>query len=98
MRLLALILVLLSSGPALAQERLLTAGEALDKATCQQVSDSVRARIEKWTRLKYRRSVPVDILSQQHWRRMLQAGGVAGNNARRGLAFYNIISNQITDG
>ncbi|MHC4938757.1 MAG: hypothetical protein ACYTHK_07300 [Planctomycetota bacterium] len=95
MRLLALILVLLSSGPALAQERLLTAGEALDKATCQQVSDSVRARIEKWTRLKYRRSVPVDILSQQHWRRMLQAGGVAGNNARRGLAFYNIISNQI---
>jgi hypothetical protein len=96
MRLYALILVLFLAGPTLAQEELITAGEALDKATCQRVSDQVRERIEKWTRLKYRRPVPVGVQPKQVWERALKRSGVAGHNARRGLAFYNIITNRIT--
>ena len=96
MRLLTLILVALFAVPAVAQERMQTAGEVLTEATCQRVADQVRDRIEKWTRLKYRRPVPVGVQAKQIWERRVKATGVAGHNAKRGLAFYNIITNRIT--
>ena len=77
-------------------DRMLTAGDALDARTCQEVAQSVRNRIEEWTRIKYRRPVPVNVQDRRVWERRLKASGVAGHNAKSGLAFYNIISNQIT--
>jgi len=95
----ALILALLPVLPALAQSednRLLPAGEALDARTCQAVAKRVKDRIESWTRIKYRRPVPVNVQARKVWEHRLKASGVAGHNAKSGLAFYNIISNQIT--
>ncbi len=91
-----MLLLLLLALPAAAQSILVTAGEALDEKTCQACSDRVRDRIEEWTRMKYRRGVPIGIQPRNRWHQMLKASGVAGHNARSGLAFYNIISNSIT--
>jgi len=99
----ALILCLLPVLSAFAQsdgasrdDRLLTAGDALDASTCQAVGKRVKDRIEQWTRIKYRRPVPVNVQAKRVWDQRIKMGGVAGHQARSGLAFYNIISNQIT--
>jgi len=95
MRRLPLLLALLTAAPALAQEQMMTAGQALDRETCVRVADGVKDRIEKYMRLKYRRPVPVLVEPKESWERRLQQGGIGGHNARRGLAMYNIITNRI---
>jgi len=94
---LSVVLALVSAAHAQSGDnRLLTAGDALDARTCQEVGKRVKDRIEEWTRMQYRRNVPVNVQPKQVWERNIKRGGVAGHNARSGLAFYNIISNQIT--
>jgi len=104
MRRFALLLVLLPALPvtlpAVAQDgpdnRMLTAGQALDRKTCQEEARKVRDRIQAWTRIKYRRPVPVLVQSRGVWEKRIKLPGVAGHNARSGLAFYDIINNTIT--
>ncbi|MHC4954735.1 MAG: hypothetical protein ACYTGZ_12690 [Planctomycetota bacterium] len=100
MRQLVLILaVFVLAVPAFAQggsESMVTAGQALDVSTCRETAEQVKKRIETWTRIKYRRPVPVLVQPRAVWERNLKLPGVAGHNARSGLAFYNIINNSIT--
>ena len=75
---------------------MLTAGQALDRRTCEEEARKVRERIEAWTRIKYRRPVPVLVQPRAVWDRAIKRPGTAGHQARSGLAFYNIINNTIT--
>jgi len=72
------------------------AGEALDQATCQRLVEEMMPRIEAYTRLKYRRKVPVLVEPKTMWQARLKQEGFGGMTARSGLAFYNIIANNVT--
>ena len=78
-------------------ERLLTeAADVLDQETCQKVADRCMQRIEAYTRMKYRRPVRVRIQPRAVWQARLKQQGFGGNMARTGLAFYNLIANNVT--
>jgi len=89
--------LLLLLGPALAQEPvLLTSGDALDASVCEQVAREVMAGLEAYTRMKFRRPVPVGVLPKREWDAMIQQEGFAGEAARHGLAFYDPGENSVT--
>ncbi len=91
-RLLALFLLVCS---AAAQETV-TAGDALNAETCAKIRDTVMPRIEAFTRMKFRRSVPIQIQPKKTWEAALQQGGFGGHMARHGLAFYSPGENRVT--
>ncbi|MHC4448852.1 MAG: hypothetical protein ACYS0E_01755 [Planctomycetota bacterium] len=89
-------ILLLLTVAASAQERaVFTAGEALDAETCVKSAEEVKARIEKWCRLKYRRPVPVSVQPRKVWERAIQREGYAGHSAKNGAAFYYPVQNHI---
>jgi len=73
----------------------MTAGAALDRETCERVADDVKARIEVWCRMKYRRPVPISVQPRVQWEMALKQGGYAGETAKQGAAFYNVVENRI---
>ncbi|MHC4819051.1 MAG: hypothetical protein ACYTF8_13450 [Planctomycetota bacterium] len=89
------VLLLLSATAAYAQGQV-TAGDALDQETCAAMSEQVKARIEAYTRMKFRRHVPINVEPRGSWEARLKQQGMGGRMARSGLAFYNIIANAIT--
>jgi len=82
-------------GATVRAEDMVTAGEALDVETCRRVADEVKARIETWCRMKYRRPVPVTVQPRASWERALKQTGYAGEAAKRGAAFYDVVNNYI---
>jgi hypothetical protein len=82
---------------ARAQERhMMPAGDALDTETCKALVDRIMPRIEAYTRMKFRRPVPIRVEPKAVWENRLKQGGFGGYAARAGAAFYNLVSNQIT--
>jgi hypothetical protein len=88
--------LLLLSAAAVQAQGLMTAGDALDRETCAAMAEQVKARIEAYTRMKFRRHVPIGIEPKASWEARLKQQGMGGRMARSGLAFYNIIANAIT--
>ncbi|MEM8884018.1 MAG: hypothetical protein AAGD14_08120 [Planctomycetota bacterium] len=95
-RIALLTLVGLFAIPSIAEAQLVTAGQALDQKTCDQIASDVKRRIEIWTRMKYRKPVPVNVETKRRWEQRLTQTGLGGHQARQGLAYYNIIANRIT--
>ncbi|MHC4135959.1 MAG: hypothetical protein ACYS0K_13345 [Planctomycetota bacterium] len=89
------VLLLLSATAVYAQESM-TAGDALNQETCAAMAEQVKARIEAYTRMKFRRHVPIGVEPRASWDARLKQQGMGGRMARSGLAFYNIIANAIT--
>jgi hypothetical protein len=87
-------LLLLSATAVFAQG--MTAGDALDQETCAEMAEQVKARIETYTRMKFRRHVPIFVEPQASWKARLKQQGMGGRMARSGLAFYNIGANSVT--
>ena len=52
--------------------------------------------IERYTRMKFRRAVPIHVEPRARWEQRLKQTGFGGNAARTGLAFYDIIRNSVT--
>ena len=73
-----------------------TAGDALDVETCRSLVDALVPAIERYTRMKFRRKVPIFVEPRASWERRLKQTGFGGNAARTGLAFYDIIRNSVT--
>jgi len=73
-----------------------TAGEALNAEMCVKIRDTVIPRIEAFTRMKFRRAVPMQVQLKSEWENGLKQGGFGGQMARHGLAFYNPGSNRVT--
>jgi len=90
-----LALTLLPAAPARAEAHLVTAGDALDQETCRELVADLQRRIEFVTNIKFRRPVPVFVEPKASWKRRLDSGGFGGRMARSGLAFYNLVANQI---
>ena len=65
-------ILLLFAGAVSAQE-LMKAGDVLDKKLCERMRDEVMPRIEKYTRMKFRRAVPMRIERKDVWDRKIKA-------------------------
>ena len=96
MRHLAAVLLVFACSAIVSAQGLVTAGEALDKKTCRELAEQVKARIEAYTRMKFRRSVPIRVQPRAVWEARLKQQGYGGMTARSGLAFYNIVANNVT--
>ncbi len=72
------------------------AGDALNAEMCAKIRDEVIPRIEAFTRMKYRRSVPIGIQPLQTWLDSHKQEGFAGFSARHALAFYTPGLNRVT--
>jgi hypothetical protein len=90
------VLLLLSATAEQAQDEKMTAGDSHDQETCSRMAEQVKARIEAYTRMKFRRHVPIGVEPRGSWEARLKQQGMGGRMARSGLAFYNIIANAIT--
>ena len=90
-----LLILFLLAGAASAQE-LMKAGDALDKKLCEQMRDEVMPRIEKYTRMKFRRGVPMRIEPKGVWDNKIKAAGYAGSTAKHALAYYMPSRNYVT--
>ena len=93
------VLSILIAAPALlAQEEAerVNAWDALNRGTCQRLANSIQSRIEAYTRMKYRRPVPVFVEPKVIWQTRLKQTGFGGSAARTGLAFYAIGRNTVT--
>jgi len=75
--------------------RLMMAGEALDQKTCRDCADRIMQGIEEWTRMKFRRPVPISVMPRASWERAIKRDGYGGQTARRGAAFYSPMGNAV---
>jgi hypothetical protein len=93
-----LVAILLLAGVAGAQDPggIVTAGDALNVEMCEKIRDAVVPRIEAFTRMKYRRKVPVRIQPKAAWEAMHKEEGFGGYSARHALAFYRKGINDVT--
>jgi hypothetical protein len=89
------VLLLLLTAASAQEKAIMTAGEALDRQTCERCADEVKARIERWCRMKYRRPVPVTVQPRTVWERAIKQEGYAGHAAKQGAAFYFPVQNFI---
>ena len=67
--------LLIAAGAARAQggeRHLVEAADALDRQTCQEVINNCMRRIEVFTRMKYRRHVPVRVEPRAIWEARLK--------------------------
>ena len=71
------------------------AGKALTTEACRKCADRVKASIETWTRMKYRRPVPISVQPRAAWERAIRQPGYAGHAAKQGAAFYNPLGNAV---
>ncbi len=74
----------------------MTAGEALNAEMCAKMRDNVFPRIEAFTRMKFRRAVPIGIQPLKQWEDAQKQEGFAGYSARHALAFYTPGLNRVT--
>ncbi|MCK6461483.1 MAG: hypothetical protein L6Q95_16505 [Planctomycetes bacterium] len=90
--------ILLLAGAASAQDSggLMTAGDALNVEMCEKIRDAVIPRVEAFTRMKYRRHVPIRVQPKAQWEAMQKAEGFGGFSARHALAFYRKGINDVT--
>ncbi|MHC4550337.1 MAG: hypothetical protein ACYTEZ_16325 [Planctomycetota bacterium] len=74
------------------------AGEALTLEECLRIRDRVLPRIEAFTRMRFRRPVPIVIEPQGVWeaKRKADADSWAGHTARHAAAFYTPGINRVT--
>ncbi|MEM8884017.1 MAG: hypothetical protein AAGD14_08115 [Planctomycetota bacterium] len=92
-----MLLLLACVGHAQETETLLvTAGTAYTPKFCADVGVEVKAKIEQWLRMKYRRPVPINVMSRDEWDRMRKGGGFMAHAAERGAAFYSPTDNEVT--
>jgi hypothetical protein len=91
-----LLAILLLSAPVLAQDSLTTAGDALTVEMCEKIRDNVMPRVEAFTRMKYRRHVPIRVQPKAAWEAMQKQEGFQGFSARHALAFYRQGINDVT--
>jgi len=92
-----LFLGLFYAAPAHAQgDEQVMAGKALTQAVCERMRDQVWGRIERYTRMKFRRPIPVGVEPEGVWRNKLKRKGFGGMAARHALAFYTPGRNRIT--
>jgi hypothetical protein len=75
--------------------KLIYAGEALTPEACRTVADRVKKNIETWTRMKYRRAVPITVQPRATWERAIRQQGYGGHAARKGAAFYSPLGNSV---
>ncbi|MHC4494093.1 MAG: hypothetical protein ACYTDU_21085 [Planctomycetota bacterium] len=69
---------------------------AVATVQAQDDKDQVIPRIELFTRMKFRRPVPLRIESKTVWMEKQKASGYAGHSARHALAFYRPDVNDVT--
>ncbi len=93
-----LLAILLLAGAAVAQDSgaMMTAGDALSVEMCEKIRDTVIPRVEAFTRMKYRRHVPIRVQPKAHWEAAQKAEGFGGFSARHALAFYRKGINDVT--
>jgi hypothetical protein len=92
-----LLLPLMALGAAHAQDGGQTfAGDVLNQALCDKMRDDVFPRIENFTRMKFRRPIPVRIEPRGVWERKLKQSGMGGYGAKHALAYYTPSLNVIT--
>lgn len=72
------------------------AGDALSAEMCAKIRDTVMPRIEAFTRMKFRRSVPISIQPLAHWEAAQKQEGFQGHMVRHALAFYTPGVNRVT--
>ena len=82
--------------PVLAQDEEMLAGDALDVDMCNRIRDQVMPKIEGFSRMKYRRQVPIFIEPKALWDAKQKATGFAGHSAKHALAFYTPGRNTVT--
>ena len=75
---------------------IMAAGDAIDLETCERIRERVIPRIEAFTRMKFRRSVPIRIETKEVWARAQTATGFGGHSARHALAYYRPWINDVT--
>jgi hypothetical protein len=89
--------LLLAAAAVLAQsDGLVEAAEGLDRETCQRLRDRVIPRIEAFTRMKFRRPVPMQIMPRAAWLEAQKRSGYAGHSARHMVAYYSPSDNEVT--
>ncbi|HEX5135875.1 MAG TPA: hypothetical protein VFY93_02805 [Planctomycetota bacterium] len=94
-----LLTLLLLASAALAQDgggELMTAGDALNVEMCEKIRDRVMPRIEAFTRMKYRRHVPIRVQPKAQWEALQKEEGFGGFSAKHALAFYRKGINDVT--
>ena len=93
----ALLPLLILAGAAIAQdnERLL-AGDVLTQELCERMRDDVMPRIELFTRMKFRRGVPMRLEPKGVWENKIKRDGFAGTSAKHALAYYTPSRNVVT--
>ena len=87
---------LLLLAAAVRAQGVMEAGDAIDVKTCERVREEVIPRVEAFTRMKFRRSVPIRIETRAVWAQAQQATGYAGHSARHALAYYRPGVNDVT--
>jgi hypothetical protein len=93
----ALFALLFATAAARAQSgHLVTSDQALDKEVCTQIVKRLMPRIEAYTRLKFRRRIPVRVEPKAVWQARAKQEGFAGFAGRYGLAYYSPGINQVT--
>jgi len=89
--------LLLLAATALAQsDARVEAAEGIDREMCERLRDMVIPRIEAFTRMKYRRPVPMRIQPRAQWIAAQKESGYAGHSAQRMAAFYSPSVNEVT--
>jgi len=92
-----LLLLLAAGAAAWAQEdERMPAGDALTQEVCETIRDRVIPRIEAYTRMKFRRPVPIRVEPRDAWERKSKAKGFGGMAARHALAYYTPSFNVVT--
>ena len=90
------VLLLLGALVVAQDDERVEAAEGIDEEACQRLRDRVIPRIEAFTRMKYRRPVPMRILPRAEWIQAQKASGYAGHSARHMVAFYSPGDNEVT--
>ena len=73
-----------------------TAGDAITREMCEKLRDLVIPRIEAYTRMKFRRPIPIQLEPLAVWQNKIQQDGFAGQAGRHALAYYTPSQNIVT--
>ncbi|MGH7162627.1 MAG: hypothetical protein ACREID_04015 [Planctomycetota bacterium] len=71
-------------------------GDALTEAACQPRLDATIPGIEGFTRMRFRRPVPLKILPRAQWEQMRKMDGFAGHMGKHAVAWYTPMLNVVT--
>jgi hypothetical protein len=90
--------LILFAGALWAQEKpeLVASEDWITLENCQRLRDEAIKEIEEFTRIQYRRPVPINIMSSHEYSAYQGAGGMAGWVSAHAAAFYSPDTNEIT--